>query len=223
MRNPLSAATLAPLVRLVDDDAGFRESQSALLSAMGRQVRCWPDAESFLAEDDLERPGCIVLDMRMPGMTGLDLQRRLSAVRFAPPVIFLTGHGDVDTAVHAMKYGAADFLEKRGDPMRLAAAVERACRHSVEAARAFVDQRAREVLHASLTPRERDVLALAAKGLSNKEAAAALGIGPETVKMHKAGVYGKLGLSSALEAYRWLEALGKGRAAGRSGFGENPS
>lgn len=167
-----------PLVRLVDDDNDFRESQKAFLTALGWQVEDWESPAAFLQDDDLQRPGCAVLDIRMPGMTGLDLQRRFVEAGSCLPVIFLTGHGDVATAVHTMKYGALDFLEKRGDPMVLAAAVERACKKS-----------------------------LAAKGLSNKEAAEVLGIGAETVKMHKANAYAKLGVQSSLEAYQWLENL----------------
>ena len=111
----------APLVRLVDDDNDFRESQKAFLTALGWQVEDWESPAAFLQDDDLQRPGCAVLDIRMPGMTGLDLQRRFVEAGSRLPVIFLTGHGDVATAVHTMKYGALDFLEKRGDPMVLAA------------------------------------------------------------------------------------------------------
>ena len=110
-----------PLVRLVDDDNDFRESQKAFLTALGWQVEDWESPAAFLQDDDLQRPGCAVLDIRMPGMTGLDLQRRFVEAGSRLPVIFLTGHGDVATAVHTMKYGALDFLEKRGDPMVLAA------------------------------------------------------------------------------------------------------
>ena len=184
-----------PLVRLVDDDNDFRESQKAFLTALGWQVEDWESPAAFLQDDDLQRPGCAVLDIRMPGMTGLDLQRRFVEAGSRLPVIFLTGHGDVATAVHTMKYGALDFLEKRGDPMVLAAAVAAAEAQSYQAA------------YDALTPREREVFVLAAKGLSNKEAAEVLGIGAETVKMHKANAYAKLGVQSSLEAYQWLENL----------------
>lgn len=143
----------------------------------------------------------------MPGMTGLDLQRRFVEAGSRLPVIFLTGHGDVATAVHTMKYGALDFLEKRGDPMVLAAAVERACKKSLAAAKAAAEAQSYQTAYDALTPREREVFVLAAKGLSNKEAAEVLGIGAETVKMHKANAYAKLGVQSSLEAYQWLENL----------------
>ena len=209
----------APLVRLVDDDNDFRESQKAFLTALGWQVEDWESPAAFLQDDDLQRPGCAVLDIRMPGMTGLDLQRRFVEAGSSLPVIFLTGHGDVATAVHTMKYGALDFLEKRGDPMVLAAAVERACKKSLAAA-AFAaasdflqarstaaEAQSYQTAYDALTPREREVFVLAAKGLSNKEAAEVLGIGAETVKMHKANAYAKLGVQSSLEAYQWLENL----------------
>ena len=99
-----------PLVRIVDDDGDFRESQKQLLKALGWQVADWAHAQTFLAEDDLSRPGCLVLDIRMPGMTGLELQKKFVEMGSTLPVIFLTGHGDVSTAVHTIKYGAVDFL-----------------------------------------------------------------------------------------------------------------
>ena len=164
----------APLVRLVDDDNDFRESQKAFLTALGWQVEDWESPAAFLQDDDLQRPGCAVLDIRMPGMTGLDLQRRFVEAGSRLPVIFLTGHGDVATAVHTMKYGALDFLEKRGDPMVLAAAVERACKKSLAAAKAAAEAQSYQTAYDALTPREREVFVLAAKGLSNKEAAEVL-------------------------------------------------
>ena len=106
-----------------------------------------------------------------------------------------------------MKYGALDFLEKRGDPMVLAAAVERACKKSLAAAKAAAEAQSYQTAYDALTPREREVFVLAAKGFSNKEAAEVLGIGAETVKMHKANAYAKLGVQSSLEAYQWLENL----------------
>lgn len=196
-----------PLVRLVDDDDAFRESQCEFLKALGWQIADYNSAAKFLAEDDLSRPGCLVLDIRMPDMTGVELQRKLFDAQNALPVIFLTGHGDIMTAVHTMKYGAADFLEKRGDPFLLAKAVEKACAKSMaqenDAAQADDFRRMFE----SLTQREREVFVLVAQGKTNKEAADILGIGAETVKMHKANAYAKIGVTNVLDAYRWLENL----------------
>lgn len=190
-----------PLVRLVDDDDAFRESQREFLKAMGWQVEDYAGAADLLERDDLSRPGCLVLDIRMP-------------------VIFLTGHGDITTAVHTMKYGAADFLEKRGDPLALAGAVERACAKSMAAESDAAEADDYRRTFESLTQREREVFMLAAEGLTNKDVAERLGIGAETVKMHKANAYAKLGVASALDAYRWLENLPADYRAGLAGTGK---
>ena len=201
----MTSVPLLPLVRIVDDDDDFRESQKQFLKALGWQVSDWSSAEQFLAEDDLTRPGCLVLDIRMPKMTGLELQKKFVEIGSFLPIIFLTGHGDVTTAVHTMKYGAVDFLEKRNDPMILAAAVENGCKISLKIARKNQQENEFRQTFDQLTSREKDVVVLAAKGLTNKDIGAALGIGAETVKMHRANAYGKLNVQSALEAYRWLE------------------
>ena len=201
----MTAVTQLPLVRIVDDDDDFRESQKQLLKALGWQVSDWSDAECFLSEDDFSRPGCLVLDIRMPKMTGLELQKKFVEIGCTLPIIFLTGHGDVSTAVHTMKYGAIDFLEKRNDPMILVAAVEKACKASLETAKKLLHQDEYRQTFEKLTSREKDVVILAAKGLTNKDIAATLGIGAETVKMHRANAFGKLNVQSALEAYQWLE------------------
>ena len=198
-----------PLVRLVDDDTDFRRSQELFLGMSGFDVRGFGSARELLEEDDFRRPGCLVLDIRMPVMTGLELQQALvdRGVTRDLPVIFLTGHGDLQAAVHTFKNGAFDFIEKKGDPLRLKEVVEKACVFSVAAyERADVVRRKRAAFDA-LTEREKDVLVPAARGKTNKEIAAALGIGVETVKMHRANAFGKLGLQGALEAYRWLEGL----------------
>ena len=156
----------------------------------------------------------------MPGMTGVELQRRLFDAKWTLPVIFLTGHGDITTAVHTMKYGAADFLEKRGDPLALAGAVERACAKSMAAESDAAEADDYRRTFESLTQREREVFMLAAEGLTNKDVAERLGIGAETVKMHKANAYAKLGVASALDAYRWLENLPADYRAGLAGTGK---
>ena len=209
-----------PLVRLVDDDDAFRESQCEFLKAMGWQVEDYAGAADLLERDDLSRPGCLVLDIRMPGMTGVELQRRLFDAKCTLPVIFLTGHGDITTAVHTMKYGAADFLEKRGDPLALAGAVERACAKSMAAESDAAEADDYRRTFESLTQREREVFMLAAEGLTNKDVAERLGIGAETVKMHKANAYAKLGVASALDAYRWLENMPADYRAGLAGTGK---
>ena len=183
-------------------------------------LKDYAGAADLLERDDLSRPGCLVLDIRMPGMTGVELQRRLFDAKCTLPVIFLTGHGDITTAVHTMKYGAADFLEKRGDPLALAGAVERACAKSMAAESDAAEADDYRRTFESLTQREREVFMLAAEGLTNKDVAERLGIGAETVKMHKANAYAKLGVASALDAYRWLENLPADYRAGLAGTGK---
>ena len=208
------------LIRIVDDDAEMRESLEFLLSTEGWKSRSYASAEAFLETDDVMVPGCLILDIRMPGMTGVELQRRLFDAKCTLPVIFLTGHGDITTAVHTMKYGAADFLEKRGDPLALAGAVERACAKSMAAESDAAEADDYRRTFESLTQREREVFMLAAEGLTNKDVAERLGIGAETVKMHKANAYAKLGVASALDAYRWLENLPADYRAGLAGTGK---
>jgi FixJ family two-component response regulator len=193
-----------PLIRLVDDDAGFRESQKMFLQALGYEVRDWESAVRFLEEESFARPGCILLDILMPEMSGLELQKVLSIRRSDLPVIFLTGHGSIETAVYTMKYGAADFLEKTCNPLKLKETVERACERSVKRFREKQETAELDSVFASLTPREKEVVAQVAEGRSNKEIADSLGIGSETVKMHRANGFAKLGVKSALEAYQWL-------------------
>ena len=208
------------LIRIVDDDAEMRESLEFLLSTEGWKSRSYASAEAFLETDDVMVPGCLILDIRMPGMTGVELQRRLFDAKCTLPVIFLTGHGDITTAVHTMKYGAADFLEKRGDPLALAGAVERACAKSMAAESDAAEADDYRRTFESLTQREREVFMLAAEGITNKDVAERLGIGAETVKMHKANAYAKLGVASALDAYRWLENLPADYRAGLAGTGK---
>lgn len=195
------------LVRLIDDDDSFRSSQKLFLGMCGFDTVDYPSATAFLEDIRPERPGCILLDIRMPGMTGIDLQRILKDRGISLPIIFLTGHGTVETAVQTLKIGAFDFIEKQGDPMRLRDAVSKACERAEADAKMQSEAAGRQRQFDELTPREKEVVTRAAQGLSNKEIAEALGIGAETVKMHRANAFGKLGVQSALEAYRWIEAL----------------
>lgn len=198
---------MIPLVRLVDDDNDFRSSQELFIGMCGFETVGYSSAAAFLDDIRPERPGCLVLDIRMPGLTGIDLQRILKDRGVEIPIIFLTGHGTVETAVHTLQIGAFDFIEKQGDPLRLREALKRACSASEEAARLRTSAKKRRRTFDTLTPREKDVVLLAAQGLTNKVIAERLGIGIETVKMHRANAYGKLDVQSALDAYRWIEAL----------------
>lgn len=199
---------MTPLIRLVDDDDNYRSSQSLFLRMLGWQVADYPSASAFLNDDDLGRPGCLILDIRMPGMTGLELQRELIERGAKLPIIFLTGHGDVAAAVHALKFGAADFIEKRGDPLVFKAAVEKAVALSVSIVNKAISDAERRAVFDELTPREKDVVLAAAFGASNKDIGERYGIGLATVKMHRGNAFAKLGVQNALEAYHRLSGLG---------------
>lgn len=190
---------MTPIVRLVDDDAALRDGLRFALRMAGIEAVGYESAEAFLKQDDPMRPGCVVLDIRMDGMSGLECQQRMKAAGFLQPVIFLSGHGDIEMALQAIKNGAADFLTKPVQAEKLAQACRRLFAWDKEArsARAIRDEARKRF--ARLTPRERDVASLALKGLPNKAIAAALGISEQAVKIHRSNLYGKLELHSAVE------------------------
>jgi FixJ family two-component response regulator len=181
-----------PTVFIVDDDAGVRNSLAMLLELKGFRTRTFAAAEAFLAEYRPEWPGCLVLDLRMPGMSGLELQADLARRGSALPVIIVTAHGDVATTRSALKGGAVDFIEKPIDDEALVAAIAAAFdrdargRERAQAAAGAAERLAR------LTGREREVLALVAEGRHNREIAVALGISPRTVEVYKARMMEKL-------------------------------
>lgn len=181
------------LVHVVEDDDAMRESLVAVLEDAGYEVRVYPNAEGFLVVGAATRTGCVVSDVRMPGMDGLTLLRRLRAKRSALPLVLITGHGDVSLAVTAMKAGAVDFLEKPFEPENLLAAVEAALRaQASEIGEMEAVQAARRQLE-RLTPRELEVFECLVAGKSNKEAAATLGLSPRTVEFHRAHIMEKTG------------------------------
>lgn len=209
MSNPImpDGAAVRPLVRLVDDDVEFLRSQKFFLETFLPEVRTWKSAEAFLAEDDLARPGCLVLDIRMSGMSGLELQRLLEMRRSTLRIIFLSAHGDIGTAVHAMRHGALDFLEKPVEPEVLLEKVRKAVDDSMND---FAHEREIHQIEArllSLTGREREVLDLAIEGLQNKEIAEKLGISVTTVKMYRSNAFIKLDVNSPLAAANLLHKL----------------
>ena len=190
-------APVTPLVRIVDDEPGIRRALAVLLEAEGYEVACFPSAESFLSEDVLSKPGCLILDIRMPGMSGPELQQELVNRSSALPIIFLTAFADVDTAVNSMKLGAVDFLQKPVDEEKLLTAVARALRNSTSGEEKKLAELQERL--ATLTPREREIVRLASLGLLNSAIAERLGIGLRTVKFHRAGAYRKLGIHTAAE------------------------
>jgi FixJ family two-component response regulator len=198
----------APTVFVVDDDAAVRDSVCLLLETAGLAVEAHDSAESFLAALDPQRYGCLVLDMRMPGMGGLELQAELARRGALLPIIFLTAHGDIPMTVRAMKAGAADFLTKPVDGAELIERIEaalvraRADRDS-QAAR----QEARARL-AALTEREQEILALAVAGCTNKDIARRLGISFRTVEVHRSHILLKTGAATLIELAQLVAAGG---------------
>lgn len=199
-------------VYVVDDDASFRTAVSRFLRAAGYEVRTFASASAFVQSLPSTGPGCVVADLQMPGLSGLDLQAALAGSDNPLPVLFLTGHGDIPTSVHAMRLGAEDFLTKGAPREALLHAVnralarddrERAERERVEAARARFS---------ALTGREREVLEHVLRGQLNKQIAADLGIHERTVKLHRTAITNKVGVQSVAELTQlWMEAFPKGQ------------
>jgi FixJ family two-component response regulator len=191
-----------PVVFVVDDDPAMRDSLRWLIESTGLQVETFGDAQTFLARIRPELPGCLVLDVRMPGMSGLDLQAELGRRGIGLPTIVVTGHAEVPMAVRAVKAGAIDFIEKPFSDQLLLDRV----RQGIEMDRQERDGRARraEILRrmSLLTQREREVLDLVVVGKANKEIAAALHLSPKTVEVHRAHVMEKMQASSVAELVR---------------------
>jgi FixJ family two-component response regulator len=193
-----------PTVFIVDDDAGVRSSIRMLLRSVGLAATPLASAQEFLAAFDPAQPGCLVLDIRMPGMSGMELQQQLNLRGATMPVIFITGHGDVPMAVEAMQHGAFDFLQKPFRDQDLIDRVQKAIardRHT----RAALQQhdQIRQRLE-SLTPREREVLELMTRGMQNKVMAGELGLSQRTVEIHRAHVMEKMGADSVAQLVRMV-------------------
>ena len=195
------------LIRVVDDDAEMRESLEFLLSTEGWKVRSYPSAKAFLETDDDMIPGCLLLDIRMPDMSGLELQEKLKTRDYSLPVLFITAHGDITMAVEAVKNGAFDFLPKPLDDEKLLSSVEKAVSSDWERRSRQQNMTVlREELE-TLTPREREVAELVAQGLMNKVIADKLGIAEKTVQIHRGQVCRKLKVRSAVEISHILRQL----------------
>lgn len=196
-----------PLVIVVDDDASVREALTELIQSTGLRSACFASTRELLDADMLDTPGCLILDVRMPGSSGLDLQHHLAEAGFPKPIVFLTGHGDIPMTVQAMKAGAVDFLTKPVRDQALLDAVNAGI--AMDAARraaAVVVERNIERLK-TLTPREREVLHEVARGRLNKQIAFDLGISEVTVKLHRGNVMRKMGAVSIGELIRMWETL----------------
>ncbi|MEZ5615074.1 MAG: response regulator transcription factor [Rhodocyclaceae bacterium] len=179
-------------VFIVDDDQAVARSLRWLIETVRLKVETFASAQAFLDGYDAARPGCLVLDVRMPGMSGLELQERLAASRIRLPIIFITGHGDVQMAVRAVQAGAFDFVEKPFNDQDLLDRIQRAIVFDAEQRGRQVQRAQLQALFASLTPREREVLDRVVEGLSNKAIANTLGLSAKTVEVHRAKVMEKM-------------------------------
>jgi FixJ family two-component response regulator len=206
-----------PVVHVVDDDETMRVALARVLRGEGHEVRTYSSAGEFLLAPLASTPGCIVLDLSMPGPSGLDLQEALARHAIALPVVFVTGYGDVASSVRAMKAGAVDFLTKPVEPATLANAVATALRRDHTARERQREIDAARARHRGLSPREREVFDQVVAGRLNKQIADALGISERTVKMHRASVMTKMSVRSLAELVQAAALIGRtGAADGRA-------
>jgi len=199
---------VAPVVFVVDDDPSVRKSLARLIGSAGHAVEAFASAREFLARERYAGPCCLVLDVRMRGLTGLDLQEALAGAGRRMSIVFVTGHGNISMSVKAMKGGAVDFLTKPVDDKDLLAAIERCVARDVqdlgaEARVAKIQERVK-----TLTPRETEVFALVVTGMLNKQIASELGISEKTVKVHRARVMEKMRAGSVAELVRLADRVG---------------
>lgn len=202
-----AAQPLSPLIQLIDDDEAVRSSLALLISTVGLRVQSWADPLAFLEGFDRESIGAIVLDVRMPGLSGLSVLERLIAQGVDQPVIMLTGHGTVEMCRRAFKTGAAEFLEKPVDDEALIEALQHAVRQHVRSRQRHQADRAARERYAQLSEREREVLGLIIEGLTNKEIGRALELSPRTVETHRAHLFAKLEAGSLAQLIRSYASL----------------
>ncbi|MCE9641514.1 MAG: response regulator [Betaproteobacteria bacterium] len=187
---------------MVDDDQAVARSLRWLIESVRLKVETFASAQAFLDGYDAAKPGCLVLDVRMPGMSGIELQERLTAQRIRVPIIFITGHGDVQMAVRAVQAGAFDFIEKPFNDQDLLDRMQRAISFDSERRERDTQRAQLGALFTSLTPREREVMDLVVEGMSNKAVANTLGLSAKTVEVHRAKVMEKMNARSVSDLVR---------------------
>ena len=197
-----------PTIFVIDDDPSVRQSLESLIKSVGWRVRTYGSAQEFLGSGHLEAPGCIVLDVRLPGLSGLDLQQALLRAKSHLPVIFITGHGDIPMSVQAMKAGAVEFLPKPFREQDLLDALKLALDRDRITRQQRAEQAALRARYDSVTPREQQVMGLLVTGLLNKEIAATLGVSEVTIKVHRSQIMQKMQADSLANLVRMAERLG---------------
>lgn len=198
-----------PVIRIIDDNDVMRESLVFLLEEESEwQVKSYASAEDFLNQDDFKQAGCILLDIRMPNMSGLELQQYLINIMVDLPIVFISGHADVAMAIHALKHGAMDLLQKPVDDEELISALRKAVQKDIERKQKEAKLESLENRYAQLTQREKEVVALAAAGLMNKVIADKLGISERTAQTHRGVACRKLGAKTSVDLLRVLQTLG---------------
>lgn len=196
------------LVYIVDDDASLRAALQRLLRSVGIETEAFASAPAFLAHARVDRPGCVVLDVRMPRMSGLELQQAFREAGIGLPIIFVTGHGDVEMSVRAMKAGAVDFLQKPFHDQDLLDAIQRAIDADRQRRTRQAGEDAIRRRYDTLTPREREVMAHIVTGALNKQVAGTLGTSEKTIKVHRARIFAKMEAESLAELVRLAARLG---------------